>query len=61
MVKNESDIFNFRKIPISWEVTEKLEIPKLRGIELNTDEVDLDLVPFHEFYKIDKRKRGTSQ
>lgn len=58
MVKNESDIFNFRKIPISWEVTEKLEIPKLRGIELNTDEVDLNLVPFHEFYKIDKRKRG---
>lgn len=57
MVKNEPDIFNFRKTPVYWEVTKEHDIPKLNSIKVKNDKIGQDFVPFNEFHRVSKTKR----
>ena len=60
MINDERDFLNFQKTPWYWELTEKYDIPVLKGIRLK-NEAALQLVNFNEAHRtpLQRRKQET--
>lgn len=57
MVSNELDVNNYIKMPDDWQLTDKHQIPILKGLHFKQLPEDFYLVPFNEAYKVNKSIR----
>lgn len=56
MIKNEPDFLNYQKTPLDWVLSDKYNIPVLRGIRLKNENA-IELVNFNEAHRVSQAQR----